>query len=154
MATVTSTIPAVMDALVDNLLARPLIVSDMVQVTSGPVGISDTAQGESIQLYSVTSAEQKWMMLGNRRREEEYVVQGAIEVHRAGKGEDVIREVRSRSFELLAEIEDMLRLDPDIGGLVLSSELTAYPMDQGATKAGRWCEVAFEVTCKKDLRSS
>ena len=104
MATVTSTIDAAMIAFVDGMLARANIIADGVQVSSGYLG-GDTAAKESIQLTDVPSAEQKWGMLGNRRRDEEYTLNGLIWVVKAGKNEAVIREARARAFALLAEIE-------------------------------------------------
>lgn len=153
MATVTSTVHAAMNAFVDGMLLRSTIAGDKVQVTSGYMGADSDAK-ESIQLTQWTPATQSWSMLGNRRREEEYTLAGLVWVMRPGKNEDVIREVRERAFELLAEIEDFLRLDPTIDGTTKVSELSAYPGDQGATPDGRWCQIDFEILCKKDLRSS
>lgn len=153
MATVTSTIHAAMNAIVDGLLARPNIITDGVMVSSGYLG-ADSSRHESIQLFGVTNATQQWGMLGNRRRDEEYTITGGIGVRRAGKNEAVIRAVRERAFELLAEVEDFLRVDPTIGGTTKVSELSRYPVEQGADSEGRWCQVDFEITCKVDLRSS
>lgn len=152
MATTTSTIHAAMNAFVDGMLARPNIINAGVQVTSGFLG-ADQARHESIQLFEVQGAEQSWDMLGNRRRHEEYTITGGIGVRRAGKNEDVIRDVRARAFELLGEIEDFLRVDPTIGGVTRVSELSRYPVQQGADAEGRWCQIDFEISCKKDLRS-
>jgi len=153
MATVTSTIDAAMIAFVDGMLARANIIADGVQVSSAYLG-GDTAAKESIQLTNVPQAEQKWGMLGNRRRDEEYTLAGLIWVVKAGKNETIIREARARAFELLAEIEDFIRVDPTIGATTKVSELSRYPVDQGASAEGRWCQIDFEITCKKDLRSS
>lgn len=152
MTTTTSTIHAAMNAFVDGMLARANIVAGGVQVTSGFLG-QDQARHESIQLFEVRNAEQSWGMLGNRRRNEEYTIVGGIGVRRAGKNEDVIRAVRERAFELLAEIEDFLRVDPTIGNTTRVSELSRYPVQQGADSEGRWCQIDFEITCNKDLRS-
>lgn len=152
MATVTSTIHAAMCAFVDGMLARPNILADDVQVASGFLG-GDADQAESIQLFEVRTAEQSWGVIGTRRRDEEYTIVGGIGVRRAGKNELVIREVRARAFELLAEIEDFLRTDPTIGGTTKVSELARYPVEQGADAEGRWVQIDFEITCKKDLRS-
>jgi len=153
MATITSTIHAAMNAFVDGMLARANIISAGVQVASAYLG-GDTARFESIQLTDAPDAQQSWGMLGNRRRDEEYTLHGVIWVFRAGKGEAVIRDVRARAFELLAEIEDFLRVDPSIGGTTKVSELSRYPLDQGANEEGRWAQIDFDVLCKKDLRSS
>jgi hypothetical protein len=153
MATVTSTIHAAMNAFGDGMLARANIISAKVQVSTGYLG-GDSAAKESIQLTDVTPATQEWGLIGNRRRNEEYTLNGLIWVLKAGKNETVIRLARARAFELLAEVEDFLRLDPTIASTTLVSELASYPLDQGANQEGRWAQVDFAIACKKDLRSS
>jgi len=153
MATVTSTIHAAMNAFADGMLARANIISAKVQVSTGYLG-GDSAAKESIQLTDVTPATQEWGLIGNRRRNEEYTLNGLIWVLKAGKNETVIRLARARAFELLAEVEDFLRLDPTIASTTLVSELASYPLDQGANQEGRWAQVDFAIACKKDLRSS
>lgn len=151
MATITSTIHAAMNAFVDGLALRGGLSG--VQISSAPLG-ADSARFESIQLTDVPDADQKWGMLGNRRRDEHYTLNGLIWVFGAGKTETDIRTVRARAIELLAEIEDFLRTDPSIGGTTKVSELSRYPMEQGANAEGRWCQIDFEISCEKDLRSS
>ncbi len=153
MATVTSTIHAAMNAFGDGMLARANIISAKVQVSTGYLG-GDSAAKESIQLTDVTPATQEWGLIGNRRRNEEYTLNGLIWVLKAGKNETVIRAVRARAFELLAEVEDFLRVDPTIASTTLVSELASYPLDQGANQEGRWAQIDFAIACKKDLRSS
>lgn len=153
MATVTSSIPDAMDAFVSGMLLRANIASAKVQVTSGYMG-EDSERKESIQLTDVSSATQAWGMLGNRRRDEEYTINGLVWAMVAGKNETVIKAARDRAFELLAEIEDFLRLDPTIGATTKVSELSAYPFEQGANADGRYCQIDFAILCKQDLRSS
>lgn len=153
MATVTSSIPDAMDAFVAGMLLRANIISAKVEVASGYLGDKSNRQ-ESIQLTDAPSAVQSWGMLGNRRRDEEYTLAGLIWVMKPGQMEPVIKAARDRAFELLAEIEDFLRLDPTIGGTTKVSELSAYPFEQGANGDGRYCQIDFEISCKKDLRSS
>lgn len=153
MATVTSVIHDTMSAFVDGMLARANIISAGVQVSSGYLG-ADSAAKESIQLTDVSPATQVWGMLGNRRRNEEFTLNGIVWVQKPGKNEAGIRLARDRAFELLAEIEDYLRVDPTITNNVMVSELSAYPVEQGANEGNRWCQIDFEITCKKDLRSS
>ena len=142
-----------MDAFVAGMLLRANIISAAVQVASGYLG-ADSARHESIQLTDVTNATQSWGMVGNRRRDEEYTLNGLVWAMKAGKNEAVIKAARDRAFELLAEIEDYLRLDPTIGATTKVSELSAYPFEQGANEEGRYCQIDFQITCKKDLRSS
>jgi hypothetical protein len=151
VVTVTSTIPAAMDAFVDGLLARPGL--EGVQIASGYLG-ADSDPKQSIQLTGASRAEQVWGMLGNRRRDEEYTLDGLIWIVVPGKNEPVIREARNRAFLLLAEIEDFLRVDPRIGQTTKVSQLSRYPFEQGANDIGRWCQIDFEIACEQDLRSS
>lgn len=150
MATVTSVAHAFMVALADTLALRANLAG--VQIATGWLG-GDSDARESIQLTAVR-AEQRWGMVGNRRRDEEFTVEGTIWVTRAGKNEPVIREARERAFALLAEIEDCLRVDPTVGNIAKGSQVSAYDLDQGATTDGRWCQVELEILVNKDLRSS
>lgn len=149
MATVTSIAHTYMVALADALTARPGL--DGVQVATGWLG-GDSAR-ESIQFTAVRGTQQ-WGMLSNRRRNEEFVIEATIWAVEPGKGEDVIRTVRARALALLAEIEDELRVDPTVGNVAQVSQVTFYNLDQGATTAGRGCQIEFEITVNKDLRSS
>lgn len=150
MATVTSVVDAFMVALADKLALRANLAG--VQIATGWLG-GDSAAMESIQL-TAARAEQRWGMVGNRRRDEEFTVEATIWVTRAGKNETVIREVRARAFALLAEIEDCLRVDPTVDNTVRVAQVSTYDMDQGATTAGRWCQLDFEILVNRDLRSS
>lgn len=150
MATVTSVAHAFMVALADKLALRANLAG--VQIATGWLG-GDSDARESIQLTAVR-AEQRWGMVGNRRRDEEFTVEATIWVTRAGKNETVIREVRARAFALLAEIEDCLRVDPTVDNTARVAQVSTYDMDQGATTAGRWCQLDFEILVNRDLRSS
>lgn len=153
MNTVTSSAPAAMDAFVEGMLARENVATWKLQVSSGYLG-EDSSQKESIQLTHVSNANQEWGALGNRRREEEYTIHGFAWALAAGKNEPAIKAARDRAFELLAEVEDFLRLDPTIGNTVKVAHLTAFPFDQNANVNGRYCQIDFEITCEKSLRSS
>lgn len=150
MATITSIADAYMVALADALALRTGL--DGVQIATGWLG-GDAAARESIQFTAVRGTQQ-WGMLSNRRRNEEFVIEATIWVVNPGKNEDVIRSARARAIALLAEIEDELRVDPTVGNVAQVSQVTAYDLDQGANTAGRWCQIEFEITVNKDLRSS
>lgn len=150
MATVTSIAHAYMVALADALALRTGLFG--VQIATGWLG-GDSAARESIQFTAVRGTQQ-WGMLSNRRRNEEFVIEAGIWVVEPGKGEDVIRTVRARALALLAEIEDELRVDPTVGNVAQVSQVTSYNLDQGGNTSGRWCQIEFEITVNKDLRSS
>lgn len=154
MPTVTSKVDAFMTAVADGLALRAGL--DGVQVTSG--WVSDP-QRESIQLVDAEMT-QTWGAIGNTRREEEFTVTAVVWVVVPGKGEAVIRECRGRAFELLAEVEDYLRVavrgngDPVLREIVRAFELEGAVLEQGANQEGRWCQLTFRVHANKDLRSS
>lgn len=150
MATETSTFHDFLNALADGLAQHPTLAS--VQIATAPLG-QETAKAESIQ-FGALDMEQSWGMLGNRRREEQYTVNGVVWVFRPGKNEPVIRDVRGRTRELLAAIEDFLRVDPTVGNVVKVCQLTNGRLEQGANSDGRWCQFDFDIVVNHSLSSS
>lgn len=144
----TSAVHSFMSSLVDLLLAEPALAG--VQVTSGHLG-ADSAP-ESLQLVS-TPADQEWGALGKLRREERFRVQAIAWVSKPGANEAVIRAARARAFELLAEVEALLRTDPTVNGVVRVAALVSYELDQGASPQGRWCQIDFEIEANRSLPS-
>lgn len=147
--TTTSVVHTWLNAFADVLSARAGLAG--VLITTGYV--SDVGTRDAIQIGDSIDGEQKWGLLGNRRRDEEFRVGGVIWVKRPGQGETVIRDVRGRAFALLAEIETALRTDPAVSAVAKVSAVTRYECDQGATSDGRWCQIDFEVSTRKDLPS-
>ncbi|MGE4338200.1 MAG: hypothetical protein AB7E55_19810 [Pigmentiphaga sp.] len=142
MATTTSTIPAFMDALRSQLLAREGLAG--VEVFTGPMG-EDTPR-EAIVLFG-TDASQEWGAIGNRRRDESYTVEAATWVKRPGAGEAAIKEARDRAFELIGEVENQLRTDPKANGTILKGAVSGMVLLQGIDMDGRWAQVAFTIAC-------
>ncbi len=148
MTTVTSGIDEWMNAFADALGDRAGLAG--VLVTTGQV--LDIGKQDSIQLTDVEGT-QTWGLLGNRRRDEEFRVSAIISVLKAGKGDPVIRAARARAVELLAEVEDELRVRTTVGATARWSALTSYDLNQFATTDGRVCEISFEVSSTKFLAS-
>jgi hypothetical protein len=109
MATRTSTVPAVLDALKALLGARAGL--DGVTVTTAPSG--DPIPTESIQFFG-TGGDQAWDAIGNRRRKETYTIRGGIFIQRRGAGPDVWDAARERAYAILAELEDAIRVLPTL----------------------------------------
>jgi hypothetical protein len=151
MPTTTSGISAWINAFADAMAVRANIVSWNVQVVTGFV--SDTDRRDSLQIGDIIEGEQEWGVIGNRRRDEKFRVNSIIWVNRPGKGDAVIRAARTRAFEILAEVEDELRLRATVTATVKVAALTRYTVEQGASTDGRWCQVDFEVSNWKDLPS-
>jgi hypothetical protein len=109
-----STVPALKSALLGVLQARAGLSG--VQVT---YGWPAAPQREFIVLYSV-SGRQSFAALGHLSREESYELQVVISVLSQGGVQQTITE---RAFALMAEIENALRADPTVGGVVRTAEL-------------------------------
>ncbi len=148
MPTVTSKAAAVLDAITDGLSARAALAG--IQIASGPMRFESSS--DSIQFFQVDIS-QEWGALGRKRREEEGVLKGAVWVMKPGKDEAAVRATRDRAFVLLGEIEDFMRVDPSIGGVVRVSQIRPGVLDQGANE-GRWVELDFEIRYEVRLQST
>lgn len=98
-------------ALRDNLKLRPGL--NGVQIHGAPIGANDRIN-EAIAFIDINTTEDA-AALGNNSREEDYVIEGVIEVNQAGSGDDIADEARARAVEILAEIEQEVREKPDAG---------------------------------------
>jgi hypothetical protein len=127
MATVTTKAGQVEDALVAQLQARVGLAG--VQVDIGPLGDS-SARGEWIQFgvgeSAALSGAQEWGSLGNKRKDERVSITGRVFVASSGTGTNRLRDARDRALELMAEVEEQLRDDPKIDGLVVQAALTSW----------------------------
>lgn len=104
----TSSIPAVKAALVTRYQARAGLVG--VQISYGwPKG---TPQKEMLIVGGV-KGEQQWAALGKRAKDELYDVEHVISVIFS---DGVQQNATERAFAILAEIEQELRNDPQVGG--------------------------------------
>lgn len=151
MPTTTSGMHIWLVAMAAALAARANIVTWDVLVTTG--WVSDIDRRDTLILGDPIEGEQEWGLLGNLRRDERFTVGGTILVQRAGKGESVIQATRERAVNILAELEDELRVRPTVGATVKVAALTRYSIDQGADSDGRWCQLEFEVSNWRDLPS-
>lgn len=163
MATHTSTAPDALDALLALLNARkatpgsPLAAD--VPTNRAEVVITDAPSGEpipfeSIQLFGVSS-NQQWAAIGNRRRSENYIVRGGIFIQRRGAGRDVWRAVRERAYEILAELEDAIRVMPTLGlADRVIVQLARVDLDQGAQDNGRWAALDIDISVTAELVSN
>lgn len=106
----TSTVPAVKQGLMDVLRARPG-VHDVAVVYGPPLNVGDN---DFIWLGTVEGV-QSWAALNavTRPKDENYTVEVIINIKRSG---DATQLATERCFELLAELEDELRVDPSING--------------------------------------
>lgn len=142
MATHTSTVPDVLDALKALLDARKVAAPNGpmkgVEVRTAPTG--DPVPKEVIAFLG-TNGDQAWGAIGNRRRKETYTLRTGIFILRGGAGEEKAVEVRNRAYEVQAEIEDAIRVMPTIGLAdrviiqLVRSDLTQDWQDNGRVAA-------------------
>lgn len=152
MATHTSTIPAVLDALKALLDARATTALDGVEVWTAPSG--DPIPHECIQFFG-TDGDQQWAALGNRRRRETYTITGAIFIIRLGAGQDKAKEARDRAYAILAELEDALRVAPTLGlPDRVEVQLATNNLDQGPQDNGRYAAIPFTLAVTAELVSN
>lgn len=110
----TSTVPAVKDYLLAAWGALPALAG--VQLTWG---LPKSDQNECI-LIGGAEGRQKAASLGARRRDESYDLTVIVS---AVRNDGVQRTATVRAFALMAVLEDFLRDDPTLGGLVRSAEV-------------------------------
>ena len=135
----------------DNLQLRPGL--DGVQIHGAPIGSNDRIN-EAIAFIDIDTVENS-AALGDRRREEEYVIEGVIEVNQAGSGDDIADVARERAIEILAEIEAEVRAKPDAGlntpgveQIVRMSEITRKNLRQRTREDYRVAIIEVDVTVR------
>jgi hypothetical protein len=151
----TSTIPAVIDALLAALRARPALQAPDVAVVDGYPS-RNLSQTRLItiggQAEPTVTGDQTVTSLGNRRREEDYAVRVYCSADAGGTDQ---KGARDRAFGLLAELEETLRDDATLGGIVRYAEvagsLTLLQTDESTAASGRWAEVSVDVRVRNRI---
>jgi hypothetical protein len=137
-------------AIADGLALRPGLAG--VQIATAWLG--EESARESIQLRGRDRSTQDWASIGRLQREENLTIEGVIWVVKGGKDESVIREARGRAFELYAEIEEFVRVDPSLDDLVKQIETVALDLDEGIhLDGGRYAELSFSIEAMQRLRT-
>lgn len=143
----TSQMHTFLDTLADRLRDREALTN--VAVLTSIMG--DDTPNESIVFISGDS-DQEWAPFGNRTRDEEFSLLGAVWIQSPGAGEEAAKEARDRAFLLLGEVEDQLREDPKVGGTaLLGAAFTGVRLDQGIAPNGRWVLLEFDIRAKTRL---
>lgn len=150
----TSAVPAAITKLVEILNARPAL-QDGVLILDGPP-VVDVAQSDLIAVGWSPDGDQAVELVqdfnaaGARTRDEQFAINGVIDVWNGG---DSIAAVRERAFDLFAEIEEALRASdlnrtaPTLNGAVLWAHLTRGVLRQTFTEQGARAVLAFTVSC-------
>jgi hypothetical protein len=146
----TTTIPALLSTLCDQLLARAGL--EGVAVFSGSRPLEQAAL-EEINLMGARMT-QEARVLGNLRRQETYDVPGALLVIKAGKDEATIRAARDRACAIFAQIEQQLREDPSVDTTVMTAEIKTGDVTDGYSERGRYCLWEFTIQVVATLPTS
>jgi hypothetical protein len=154
----TSRVPAVVDYLVAAFTAATTLggASPPVAVYDGPVatrapeqlllwvGLGDPDSGG---MEVGAESTQEWVGAGSVHRNEHITVHCAAESWSGGTD---VRTERLAAFAIVAAVEDILRRDASLGGLVLfvNPGVTDLELSQNNTNTGAIARVAFTITAK------
>ncbi|MGW0785754.1 hypothetical protein [Streptomyces sp. NPDC002913] len=147
----TSAVPAAIDALLAVLGAAEDLST--VRIFDGPPGQNFTQKdllyiGHSPAAEQAAEMTQTFASAGARTRDEDASIACYIESRR---GDTSIRDRRTRVFEILAAVEQALRATndnpaaPNLGGVVLWSDVTAGSLAQVQTDSGALAGLVFTV---------
>lgn len=146
----TSTIPAAIDALVTLLAAGltgvsvhdgPAVTSDYTDHLS--VGYSGRENPEVVSFEQTAAGIQR----GNHPRDEVFFVACLIN----STGEDVMRTRRARAFEILANVETVLRSNLSLGGVVQTAQVADGSLLQDRDEDGMFAGLSFRIRCKSRI---
>ena len=141
----TSTIPAVLDALVAGLSNVSGLTS--VQIVSAPVGL-DLAP-EAIVFFGAKRYTEESLGMGESARLETYAIEGSTWVAKPGADETAIKVARDQAFAIYACVETYVNSDMTLNGTCSKAEITGGDLGQGVGMAGQstghWAEVNFSI---------
>lgn len=117
-----------------------------VTVSYGAPSSSDEIDPEMIFLGDVRFS-QAWAALGARRRDEDYTIDLTVHVYQDGDEEQVVEE---RLWALFGEIEQALRDDPTLGGLLaMDAEIDGGEQTTRPSDPGGWVSrLSLRVRCR------
>jgi hypothetical protein len=142
----TSRIPATIDALVAIFVGA---LPD-VQILDGPPDVNLEADfvavGWSPYADTAVDAQQQFVSLGARQREEDFTVICYADSY---SGDTDTSGRRARVFQLVGAVETALRADPTLGGVIsLWAEMGACTLHQDIDDRGLAIGVTFHIHCK------
>lgn len=156
MASQTSTIPAVLDAIkalleerkaVDgNLLARDVDVGRTEEVVITTAASGDPAPLESVQMLEIPNDTHTWKSLGGQQREERYTILGEILIVRPEPGEESAKAARDRAYDIAGEVQTVLWANAKLPIATRTSiQYATGGLDQGWQPNGRVAVVPFAI---------
>lgn len=138
---VSTTAPAVLDALKTALVARPGLAG--VTVSTAPFG--KESPREAIVFIRINGASE-WAALGAGARRERYTLEGVVHVSKSGSDESTAKAARDRAKVLLDElVAEVGAHKPASVTQVTLSELNALTWDQAVNPERRTCLVTIAV---------
>jgi hypothetical protein len=152
----TSSIPAVTDALIALFRNSPN-VPKYAHVLDGWPDEDDRSDDDPLisiggAVPVVANGSQQWGSIGRGQRVENYTIAGTIECWRPYAGAQ--KEVRDEAFAILAVLEDELRADPSLGGIVISAQVGQVELSittEEEVDKGRRASVTFEIEVNNRL---
>ena len=139
---VASTVPAAKRALTVLLAAHPGLAD--VQVTRGHPG--DVVERELVMVGGTAVAEQNPRSLGGARRDETYSIAVVVQVKESGSS---VEDASERAYALLGHVEDAVRAEPTLGGLVMVAEVGGWTDDEGVDSddSAHLCVITARIDC-------
>lgn len=108
---------AVITALVDGLTALEAL-SD-VTITDAPLDRGKVS-GDQIAVIEIPDGDETWNGLGNRKRNETYVIRMGCLVFEDGAGQEAIRACNERAYALYEAVAGYIRSNPHYGGVTIA----------------------------------
>jgi hypothetical protein len=93
-------------------------------------------------LFGVVDGTQEYRALGTVRKFEDYTATLFIGVSREGTDQQAADD---RALALMAEVEDVLRDDPTVGGTVLTAQVERYRLEPLASDTTREARITLDI---------
>lgn len=136
----TSTIVSFKSSLDTTLSARAGLSGVLITRGIEPV---DMSVPELLVIGDVTRSEQTAAALGRQRREENYTVE--IEVTVVGHHADDQDTLSERAMTIASEVEDALRDDCSVGGVVRVAQVAEIGLQEASDGNQRWARVPMRI---------
>lgn len=144
----SSPVPDIIDAIMETLGDDEELQG--VTLRSGP--FDATGVTELVQLNEIVFEDDQQAM-GPANREYDFRVNGVVECHKFGAGEEVISAARARAFELMDAVETALIGQISVEGVNLKyGEIITGKYVGGVTDGGHLGHLEFTIHLIADLK--
>jgi hypothetical protein len=157
MPGLTSSIPAAVDALIADLTtmaAESQAAFPQLTVFDGELTRFEPTNW--IVVGDITDATQRPASMGNRRRDESYVINCMLQVLDQSDITTNAKAARDKAFTLLELVVTQLNFDPTLGGAVRFCQLTHnnYSVAPSNDGGGVIAQIDFGITCDVTIQLS